>query len=131
MSRIMSQLTRVMRSKLTLTASLIGLTAVCFSLHAGAANTNVKPPLLDLTTCKKPEYPKDSIAKQEVGAVTIAFLVSSSGDVLKSTIKKSSGFPALDEAASNALKLCKVSPATKNGQATQAWMKIVYDWKLD
>jgi protein TonB len=87
------------------------------------------PAVFDAKNCKA-EYPKASLLNEEQGAVSMAFLVAASGDVLESKVEKSSGFKNLDKAAIKAISACKFKPGTKDGAVAQTWTKVDYDWKL-
>jgi periplasmic protein TonB len=109
--------------------------------------TNVKPPetprpaeavqlvrvapVVQARSCKTPEYPAASRRLEETGAVVLSFLVGVDGIVLESKVDTSSGHPKLDEAARQALSLCKFSPGTVDGKPEQSWHKMRYVWKLD
>ena len=101
--------------------------ALCF---AAPAHANGKQALLDFKSCAKPHYPKDSLAAKHEGEATLAFLVNASGAVLEAKVEKSSGHVPLDTAAMDALKLCKFTPAMKDGKAVQEWANVRYDWTL-
>ena len=81
--------------------------------------------------CGKPEYPRESIAAKESGMVELALYISKEGNVLKTLIRVSSGYPRLDEVTVDALSRCKFKPAILNGEPTEAWTKLKYVWKLD
>lgn len=89
------------------------------------------PPVVDARACDKPEYPAASLRAQETGIVLLAFLIDLNGTVLESKVERSSGFKRLDDAARNALGLCKFRPATTDGKSERAWAKIEYEWKID
>ncbi|MDR2462987.1 MAG: energy transducer TonB [Verrucomicrobiales bacterium] len=62
-----------------------------------------------------PVYPAGARARGQEGRVLLGVTVSARGLVSAARVKKSSGFPALDEAALTAVKQWKFRPATKNG----------------
>lgn len=114
--------------------------------HSITAVTSVKPPpappprphvpnraaaIVNASACDKPEYPAASIRAQETGVVTVAFLINLDGRVLESKIEKSSGSRRLDEAAKNALSLCKFQPAMVDGKPEKSWAHIEYAWRLE
>ncbi|WP_394781973.1 TonB family protein [Undibacterium sp.] len=141
---LMSRIKRLVRPEVQpvswkAAAAVIGVTAVCFSLyaHAGtpAASDAPKgytgPKFDDTVKCEKPGYPQESRKKGEEGTVTASFLIGETGNVLQSKIKKSSGFPALDEAVTGTFAKCTYTPAMKDGKAQEAWKTISYVWKLE
>ncbi len=89
------------------------------------------PPVVDAKACEKPEYPPASLRAQETGIVLVAFLIDVNGAVIESKVARSSGYRRLDEAARQALSLCKFKPATVDGKPVRAWAKLEYEWKLD
>ena len=89
------------------------------------------PPVVDAKACDKPQYPPASLRAQETGIVLVAFLIDVNGTVLESKVERSSGYRRLDEAARQALSLCKFKPATTDGKPERAWAKIEYQWKMD
>jgi protein TonB len=81
-------------------------------------------------SCAKPIYPAQSLAAQDQGTVRMEFLVGADGRVVDSKVAQSSGYPALDETARNAIKLCKFEPAMKDGKPVQQWTHVAYVWTL-
>jgi protein TonB len=81
--------------------------------------------------CATPAYPASAARNGETGTVLLALLIGSDGKVSDSKVQKSSGHPALDKAARNALSLCRFKAATVDGVATAGWSAISYVWKLD
>ena len=109
----------------TMGAAIIA--ALAFSAPAQAADTR---PVADFNTCAKPHYPKESLLAKHVGTVTLGFLVDDTGSVVDAKIGKSSGHVLLDEAARDAIKLCKFRPAMADGKPVQEWAKVQYVWTL-
>ena len=91
---------------------------------------NITLAVVDPKACSKPVYPAISLKKEQTGAVTLQFLIDVDGLVVESKIDKSSGYIALDNAARDALKLCKFKPGTKDGKPVQSWTKMQYVWSL-
>lgn len=87
--------------------------------------------VVDARNCVKPEYPPASIRAQETGLVVLQFLIGADGSAIDSKVEKTSGFRRLDEAARNALTLCKFRPGTEAGKPVQSWARIEYLWKLE
>jgi len=80
--------------------------------------------------CQKPVYPQASLQLEEEGTVRLGFLVAADGTIQDSRIEKTSGFKRLDEAAKDALALCKFTPRTENGVAVSSWAHLIYVWHL-
>jgi protein TonB len=87
------------------------------------------PPVVKASGCREPEYPAASARLGETGRVVLGLLVGVDGKVTDSRIETSSGHPRLDEAAREALSLCKFKPGTVDDQPEQAWAKIAYVFK--
>jgi protein TonB len=80
--------------------------------------------------CQKPQYPEMSRFNGEQGVVVVGFLISIEGQVKEGKVLVSSGYPALDKAAKDALALCKFQAGSENGQKVESWAKIRYEWRL-
>ena len=135
----MSRITRLLRpqtraSNWKAAIPALGLAAMSIGLFAHAAPaTPVKPDtaaLADFSSCARPEYPKESIAKQQVGTVSLNFLVDVDGRVKQAKVEQSSGHPALDDAARVALQACRFYPARTAGLPVESWTKVQYVWSL-
>ena len=81
--------------------------------------------------CDKPEYPQASLNAQEEGVVALSFLVDANNSVKESRVDKTSGYKRLDNAARDALSLCKFKAGTENGRPVASWVKIKYAWQLN
>jgi periplasmic protein TonB len=89
------------------------------------------PPALDQSRpCKPPQYPPAARRAEESGAVVLKFLIESDGSVMESVVEASSGFERLDEAARQALALCRFKAGTVDGRPERSWARIRYVWKL-
>ncbi|HLN24856.1 MAG TPA: energy transducer TonB [Patescibacteria group bacterium] len=82
-------------------------------------------------SCRPPDYPAISRRMGESGAVVVKFLIDENGAVLDSVVETSSGHPRLDDAAREALALCRFTPGTVDGKPERAWARLQYVWKLD
>ncbi len=89
------------------------------------------PPVVQAASCEKPEYPAAARRANETGTVLLNFLIDTNGKVLESKVERSSGSRRLDDAARDALELCKFRPATVDGKPTRAWARIEYVWTLE
>lgn len=116
------------RSTRTILAALTAFAALATSQAALAAADSKA--VVDFNSCAKPQYPADSIKAKQEGTVTLKFKVGADGAVQESAIDKSSGHPALDEAARDAIKLCKFVPAKKKGKAVAESVQVQYVWTL-
>lgn len=84
----------------------------------------------DLTSCAKPEWPREALHKGQVGKVTLAYLVGLDGSVLESRVEKSSGYALLDLAAQDGLAKCRFTPPASVGRTEPTWTKVQYVWTL-
>ncbi len=87
------------------------------------------PPEVRSSSCREPEYPATAARLGESGKVVLALLVGLDGRVVDSKIEKSSGSPRLDQAARQALTLCKFTPGSVDGKPEQAWGQLAYVFK--
>jgi D-alanyl-D-alanine endopeptidase (penicillin-binding protein 7) len=114
---------------------VLGLAAACI---AGCAQTPavakapepIIPAVANFATCAKPVYPRESLRWEQTGTVTLAFKIGEDGKVEDSNVKKSSGFPLLDEAAREGISKCQFRPSTQGGKPRAAWMQMQYVWTL-
>jgi periplasmic protein TonB len=89
------------------------------------------PPVIDAArNCKKPAYPPASIRLREVGTVLLRFLIDTEGRVKSSAIQTSSGHERLDQAAREALSLCRFKPGLVDGKPAESWATLRYTWVL-
>jgi protein TonB len=89
------------------------------------------PPVIDAAkNCKKPSYPPASVRLGEKGTVLLRFLIDTDGRVKSSEVQSSSGHQRLDEAAREALSLCRFKPGISDGQPVEAWATLRYTWVL-
>lgn len=96
---------------------------------AAPGGTSPDPrPLVDTSTCSRPVYPEEDARLKNAGTVTMQFLIGPDGWVVESKIRKSSGYPSLDEAARAALVKCRFRPATLEGKPVRAWTAVQYVW---
>ena len=115
---------------MTIIKTSLGAAIVAALCIAAPAHARDQRAVADFKSCAKPHYPKDSLAAKHEGTVTLAFLVNTSGSVVDAKVENSSGYPPLDMAAQDAIKLCKFKPAMKDGKAVQDWVNIQYVWTL-
>lgn len=87
------------------------------------------PATVIATTCKKPEYPPESLSANETGAVLLKLLIDADGNVTDAVVERSSGHARLDEAARGALAGCKFRPASADGKPVADWTSIEFTWR--
>lgn len=115
----------------------LGLALACLAgaqtaIAAGAKDTQASHgnnvPVADFSTCKKPQYPQEALARNAKGTVTLGYLVAADGSVRDTAIRKSSGERTLDEAARVAIAKCAFAPAVENGKPVEKWVSVQYVW---
>ena len=115
---------------------LLALAGACLGIYGQAVAADSKPvlerrPVIDFGVCGKPIYPAASLQAKEEGTVTMSFDVDAAGKVLASSVVKSSGRPALDEAARSGIAKCTFKPALAGGKPVSASVKVQYVWSLN
>lgn len=86
---------------------------------------------IEFSGCSLPEWPRSSLRYEEIGTVTLAFLVDPEGKLLRAKKMESSGYVELDNAALIGVAQCKFKPLRVDGQAVTSWAAIQYVWKLE
>ena len=109
--------------------SLLSVLFLIGGLGCSAAMASEVPAAFDQHNCKA-EYPRASLANEEEGVTSMAFLVAADGSVMDSKLERTSGSKALDKAAIKAITACKFKPGTRDGKPDQTWTKVNYLWKL-
>ena len=109
----------------------LSVTAFAHAAPAGKAAEPEHPAIADFNSCKRPDYPAESIKQEHTGTVSLGFLVGKNGKVKDSKVTTSSGHPLLDDAAQSALVKCRFKPATTKGKPVEAWTKVQYVWTLE
>lgn len=79
----------------------------------------------------QPEYPPSSRRAGEAGTVILEIYVLENGRVGDARVKKSSGYPRLDEAALREVKRSwRLQPGTENGKPVAMWGQFAVTFKL-
>ena len=139
---LMSRITRLLRPEpqaLNWKAAIpvLGLAAMSVALFAqaaaapapaSAATAATMHPVIDFRSCAKPKYPKEELRQNHEGTVSMRFLVSAEGKVKDAQVSTSSGFPALDQAALDALEKCSFKPGTADGKPVESAAYVKYVW---
>lgn len=79
----------------------------------------------------RPAYPWRARARGEQGTVLLAVHVNERGRVGDARVAKSSGSPALDEAALTAVKRWTFQPARRGGEPVASWVQVPLRFQLD
>ncbi|HUQ08798.1 MAG TPA: energy transducer TonB [Steroidobacteraceae bacterium] len=108
------------------------LSALLVILACFAGTSSAAPSKPKIVEAAPPIYPESSRRAQEHGDVLVRVLVSQQGRPLDVTLARSSGYPALDAAALEAVKLWKYAPATDDaGKAIDAQTQFNVRFQLD
>lgn len=79
----------------------------------------------------KPYYPPTSRRIGEQGTVLLRVLVSAQGTSDEVQVRKSSGYPRLDEAARNTVLRWKFVPARRGNEAVPWWVVVPINFELN
>jgi protein TonB len=79
---------------------------------------------------RPPVYPGTARQRGYEGDVLIMAEVRADGRIGAIRIKRSSGYPSLDDAALEAVKVWRFEPARRMGAALDAWVEIPVRFKL-
>jgi len=78
-----------------------------------------------------PAYPSASRHLGEQGKVLLRVLVNSDGQVEQVTLRKSSGFERLDQAAQDTVQKWRFVPARRGEQVVSAWVVVPVSFSLE
>ncbi|QCP14872.1 M56 family metallopeptidase [Pseudoduganella umbonata] len=143
---LMNRITRLLRpatrrapstTVATALATVLPALALASAFFAGQAQADVvnakpdKRAVVDFKSCAKPVWPQASLAARHTGAVTLRFLIGKDGTVDDAKVKKSSGHPALDDAALEGIRKCRFIAGMSNGEPVTSWMQMQYVWTFN
>ncbi len=89
-----------------------------------------EPVVSSKVTPSVPDAARKILSKRGAVRVVVAGMVDDRGVVVETSIAKSSGIMALDQAAMNAFKRYKFKPAIRNGRKAKARIKIPFDFRV-
>lgn len=100
---------------------------------AGSAEEPVTPAQFDVDTLHNPppRYPYSARRSHEEGRVLLKVLVSAEGSPLSVTLLKTSGVPALDDAALEVVKTWRFIAARRGDRAIEQWLNVPIRFHLD
>ncbi len=78
----------------------------------------------------KPVYPEICLRTGIEGMVVIQVLIDKKGEVVRALVQKTSGNPALDEAALEAARLSRFTPAMQGDIPVSVWVSIPFTFKV-
>lgn len=96
-----------------------------------AGKVTLTAPKIMFSSCEKPHWPTESLAREETGMVILALRVAADGHVKETVLLRSSGHALLDNSAMEALSRCKFTPGTIAGQPNELWSDMIYQWSLE
>ncbi|MCL2891889.1 energy transducer TonB [Brenneria tiliae] len=98
-----------------------------------AAQAPLTPPLAnaDYLHNPAPAYPDVAISRGHEGTVLLNVQVRADGKVQTIRIQKSSGYPALDDAARDTVLRWSFVPARRGNQAVSGWVIVPIDFSLN
>ena len=89
------------------------------------------PAAIDWESCRRPVYPRAAVRFRQEGTVILAFDVDAQGNVEGGSVKESSGYQRLDNAALQALSRCKFEPERVAGRARASSAEVRFAWRLN
>lgn len=123
-----STLSRYSKPRIAATALAAAFLGACAQPPHNPASEIETNAVALFQSCAKPEWPDEDFRAGHDGTVTIDFLVSADGNAKQAKILKSSGYPAMDEAARGGIFKCAFKPATVGGKPVERWTQIQYVW---
>ncbi len=98
-----------------------------------AQEAPLTPPLANADYLRNPPppYPEVAISRGQEGTVLLNVQVRPDGKVQTLTIQKSSGYPALDNAARDTVLRWSFVPARRGSQAVSGWVVVPVDFSLN
>lgn len=79
---------------------------------------------------RKPVYPLLSRRQEEQGTVLLRVMVKANGTAGDIHVRRTSGYPLLDESALNAVQNWRFTPASVNNKPIAEWYQIAIPFKL-
>jgi protein TonB len=108
--------------------SVLKFTLFIASAIVAMAQAAVEPPVPVRTVA--PEFPAEMRAQRVSGIVTVSCQIDEKGNVIDSTVEKSSN-PAFDPAAVAAVRKWKFKPAKKDGSAVAIRVSIPVNFNFE
>lgn len=96
---------------------------------SGAANPGV-PNVPHMESHIRPVYPASARLWGEEGVVTVCTIIASSEKAQSAEVLRSSGFPALDQAAVNAVRRARFIPARNGRRAVESQILLAFRFTL-
>jgi TonB family protein len=100
-----------------------------FAQSGGEVPSVVSAAFIDMSSCKRPDYPEAALAANQAGTTVLRYIVETDRSLRDLRVERSSGWPQLDQAAIDALGQCKGVPALVNGVAVSSYGRFSYNWR--
>ena len=78
-----------------------------------------------------PKYPRISLKMDEQGSVLVRVKLDKQGNIAEASLKSSSGYKRLDDAAISAVETWKCHPAIRDNTAVEAYALQPFEFKLE
>lgn len=119
-------------NKITVLISIIFLLALNYNQFAQTKDADVMPSPVGgiMAIANNVVYPEEAKKAGVQGKVFVKAIIDESGNVVKTSIKKSVG-SGCDEAAMEAIRKTKFTPGTKDGNPVKVSVTIPIQFKLD
>lgn len=115
---------------LSLVCVLAGCAAPRVSAPAGDAAAETTDPKELVKANRPPVYPADSKREGQQGKVIVRVRIDADGRPTESSIRSSSGFKSLDNAAQEAVMSWRYVPGKRNGVPEPMWFNVPINFKL-
>lgn len=92
--------------------------------------TNASIPASYVDSNRKPVYPLLSRRQEEQGTVLLRIMVRADGTAGEIYVRRTSGYPLLDESALHAVQNWRFTPASINNKPVAEWYQIAIPFKL-
>jgi TonB family protein len=101
----------------------------CFAQTSGDTPSVVSAAFVDMSSCERPKYPVDSLARKASGTTVLRYVVGADRVLRDVHVERSSGWQSLDDAALEAFSRCKGVPALVNGVPVTSYGRLNYNWR--
>jgi len=78
----------------------------------------------------RPAYPASARKARIQGTTLLAVLIADDGRVTEIVVKESAGHPDLDEAAANAVRRWRFTPARRGNDPVAMWVELPVEFRL-
>lgn len=97
---------------------------------ASPVKTGVSIPASYADSNRKPVYPLLSRRQEEQGTVLLRIMVTADGTAGEVVVRRTSGYPLLDEAALSAVQYWRFNPASIDNKPIAEWYQVAIPFTL-